>query len=242
LVAGAINAGAGGGSFLSFPAILASGVAPIPANATNNVAMWLGSLASTGSFRSEIDVPQRTLVRMLLASTAGSVAGALILLRTPSATFAGLIPFLLLAATVVFIAGPAITRASQRAHTPLRPDSPLGLVAQTFIAVYGGFFGAAIGILMLALLGVLGMHDLRRANAFKVLLSTTINGVAVVPFVLAKVIAWEPAAFMSAGAIAGGFLGAHLVKRLSSETVRGFVIVVACTMTLYFFWLDYVRR
>ena len=204
--------------------------------------MWLGSLASTGSFRSEIDVPRGTLVRMLVASTGGSIAGAIILLRTPNSTFAGLIPFLLLAATAIFIAGPALTRASQHAEVTLTPDSPVGLVAQTCIAVYGGFFGAAAGILMLALLGVLGMHDLRRANAFKVLLATTINGVAFVPFVLAKVIAWEPAAFMSTGAIAGGFLGAHLVKRLSSETVRAFVIVVACTMTLYFFWLDYIRR
>jgi uncharacterized membrane protein YfcA len=180
--------------------------------------MWLGSLASTGSFRSEIDVPRGTLVRMLVASTGGSIAGAIILLRTPNSTFAGLIPFLLLAATAIFIAGPALTRASQHAEVTLTPDSPAGLVAQTCIAVYGGFFGAAAGIL------------------------TTINGVAVVPFVLAKVIAWEPAAFMSTGAIAGGFLGAHLVKRLSSETVRAFVIVVACTMTLYFFWLDYIRR
>ena len=202
--------------------------------------MWLGSFASTGSFRSEIDVPRRTLQRMLLASSAGSVCGAVLLLRTSNARFAGLIPFLLLAATVVFVAGPQLTRLSQRLTTPLTIDSPLGLVAQFAIAVYGGFFGAAIGILMLALLGILGMQDLRRANAFKVLLATIINGVAVVPFVLARAIAWEAAIAMSAGAIAGGFLGAGVVKRLPSSTVRAFVIVVACSMTAYFFYTTYV--
>ena len=241
-VAGTINAGAGGGSFLSFPAVLATGVAPISANATNNVAMWLGSLASAGSFRSELDVERRVMTRMLLASTFGSIAGAMLLLRTSNAVFANLIPFLLLAATAIFIAGPALTRATQSTSHTLRVDSPLGLAVQTMIAAYGGFFGAAIGILMLALLGVLGMHDLRRANALKVMLSTVINGVAVVPFVLAKVVAWEPAAFMSAGAIAGGFLGAALVKRLPSETMRRGVIAIACSMTAYFFWLDYFRR
>jgi uncharacterized protein len=222
--------------------ILATGVAPISANATNNVAMWLGSFASTGSFRSEIDIPRKTLVRMLLTSTAGSVIGAIVLLRTTNATFAGLVPFLLLASTAIFIAGPAITRAAQNSGRTLELDSPLGLGLQFAIAVYGGFFGAAIGILMLALLGILGIGNMRRANAFKVLLATVINGVAVVPFVLARVIAWEPAAFMSAGAITGGFLGAGLVKRLPSPVVRGFVIAVASTMTVYFFWTTYVRR
>jgi hypothetical protein len=241
-VASGINAAAGGGSFISFPAILATGVAPISANATNNVAMWLGSFASTGSFRSEIDIPRKTLVRMLVTSALGSTIGAIVLLRTSNATFAGLIPFLLLVATVVFVAGPALTKSVRDGTQPMKLDSPLGLGLQFAIAAYGGFFGAAIGILMLALLGILGMHDLRRANAFKVLLATVINGVAVIPFVAARVIAWEPAAFMSAGAIAGGFLGAGLVKRLPSNVVRAFVIVVACTMTAYFFWATYVRR
>lgn len=204
--------------------------------------MWLGSLASTGQFRSELDVPRRTLVSMIVASTVGSVIGALLLLRTPNATFSVLIPFLLLAATALFIAGPAITKASRGGAKALTLDSPLGLAAQTCIAVYGGFFGAAIGILMLALLGLLGIQDLRRANAFKVLLAALINGVAAVPFIIAKVIAWEPALFMSAGAIAGGIAGAGLVKRLPANVLRQFVIVVACTMTVYFFWSTFFRR
>ena len=241
LVAGAINAGAGGGSFISFPAILATGVPPIAANASNNVAMWLGSLSSTGSLRSEIDVPRPVLIRMIAASSCGTVVGAVLLLRTSNPQFTRLIPFLLLAATLLFVAGPALTKAVQRRGPLLSLDSPLGLAAQTCIAVYGGFFGAAIGILMLALLGLLGMNDLRRANAFKVLLSTVINGVAVIPFAIARAIAWEPALFMSAGAILGGFFGAELVKCLPPKAMRYFVIAVAGTMTAYFFWTTYFR-
>jgi uncharacterized membrane protein YfcA len=203
--------------------------------------MWLGSFASAGEFRSLIDVSRGTLLRMLAASAVGSTAGAILLLRTPDATFSILIPYLLLAATLLFVFGPRLTQASERAGKALGVDSPLGLAGQTAIAVYGGFFGAAIGILMLALLEILGMRDLRRANAFKVLLATVINGVAVVPFLIARVIAWEPAVAMSAGAIAGGILGARIVKALPSRVVRAFVITVACTMTAYFFWKTYGR-
>jgi len=212
---------------------------PIQANATNNVAMWLGSFASAGSFRSEIDIPRPVLLRMLAASSVGSVLGAVLLLRTTNDGFSVLIPYLLLIATVLFIAGPQLTRFAHRMGGVLSLESPLGLAAQTLIAVYGGFFGAAIGILMLALLQFLGIGDMRRANAFKVLLATVINGVAVVPFVIARAIAWEAALFMSVGAIAGGYLGAGLVKRLPSEVVRRLVIVVAITMTPYFFWKTY---
>lgn len=204
--------------------------------------MWLGSFASAGSFRDEIDIPRKTLVVMLVASAIGSIAGAIVLLRTTNATFAGLIPWLLLGATTIFIAGPALTKAARNSGNALSLDSPLGVALQFAIALYGGFFGAAIGILMLALLGVLGVADLRRANAFKALLATVINGVAVIPFVIARAIAWEPAVFMCAGAVAGGFLGADLVKRLPSNVVRLFVIVVACTMTAYFFWKTSLRH
>ncbi len=240
-VASAINAGAGGGSFISFPAVLAIGVMPVQANATNNVAMSLGSVASAGSFRSELDVPRPLLWRMLAASTIGSVAGALLLLRTGNASFEALIPYLLLGATLLFVAGPALSRLVERSGAALGLDSPLGLAAQTLIAVYGGFFGAAIGILMLAMLQLLGVSNLRQANALKLLLATVINGVAIVPFVWARAIVWEPAVFMSAGAIAGGLLGAGVVKRLPGIVLRRIVIAVASAMTIYFFWKNYAR-
>ena len=204
--------------------------------------MWLGSFASAGSFRSELDVPRRTLEKMIAVSAAGSLVGALLLLRTSNARFSALIPYLLLASTTLFICGPWLTKRSRASHGRLGIESPLGLVLQFAIAIYGGFFGAAIGILMLALLAILGMGDLRRANAFKLLLATVINGVAVVPFVIARAVAWEPAIAMSAGAIAGGFLGAGIVKRMPPLAVRGFVIAVGVTMTTYFFWKTYASR
>jgi uncharacterized membrane protein YfcA len=214
----------------------------VSANATNNVAMWLGSLASTGSFRSEIDVPRATLLRMIAASVLGSVAGALLLLHTSNARFSALIPYLLLGSTLLFTFGAQLTKLSRRFAGDLSIESPAGLGLQFLIAMYGGFFGAAIGILMLALLAVLGMTDIRRANAFKVLLASVINGVAVVPFVIARVIAWEAAAVLSVGAIAGGFLGAGIVKRLPGPVVRAFVICVGFGMTAYFFWKSYAAR
>jgi uncharacterized membrane protein YfcA len=201
--------------------------------------MWLGSFASAGSFRSEIDIPRRILVRMIVTSSVGSVVGALILLRTSNERFSALIPFLLLASTTLFICGPWITKRARESKTELGVDSPLGFGLQFLIAVYGGFFGAAIGILMLALLTILGLTDMRRANAFKLLLATVINGVAVVPFVIAKAVSWEPAIAMSVGAITGGFLGAGVVKRMPPPVVRAFVIFVGLSMTAYFFWKTY---
>jgi uncharacterized membrane protein YfcA len=221
--------------------LLATGVPSVSANATNNVAMSLGALASIGPFRSQIDIDRPTLVKMVVVSTIGSVVGAAILLHTSNASFSLLIPYLLLGSTTLFIFGPALTEMARKTKREVSVASPLGIALQFAIAVYGGFFGAAAGILMLALLSVLGMADLRRANAFKVLLSTVINGVAVVPFVVARVVAWEAAAVMSAGAIAGGFLGAGVVKRLPSNVVRGFVIAVGVSMTIYFFWKTYAK-
>lgn len=238
--ASAINAGAGGGSFISFPALLGVGLAPVNANATNTVAMWLGSLSSIGPFRSELRVERRVLFAMLGTSVVGSLFGAWLLIRTPNATFAGLIPILLVLATTLFIVGPTLTRLARGANAGLRVDSPLGFAAQFCIAIYGGFFGAAIGILMLALLGLLGMNDLRRANALKVVLAAVINGVDVIPFALAGKIDWAPLAITGASAIAGGYLGAGIVKRLPSLIVRRFVIVVGVTMSCYFAWKTYV--
>ncbi|MGH7727928.1 MAG: sulfite exporter TauE/SafE family protein [Vulcanimicrobiaceae bacterium] len=238
-VASALNAGAGGGSFISFPALLATGVSPIAANATNNTAMWLGGVSSAVSFRNEVVVERATFMKMLAASVAGSIVGALLLLRTSDAIFAGMIPFLLLAATIVFLAGPRLVAVSRRARLGLRLNSPLGLGIQTAVAVYGGFFGAAMGIVMLAIFGVLGMQNVRHANALKVMLSAVINGVAVIPFALAHVILLVPVVAMGLGAIAGGYLAAGAVKRIPPAGLRAFVGVVACAMTAYFFWKTY---
>lgn len=242
LLASAINAGAGGGSFISFPALLGAGIAPISANATNNTAMWIGGLSSIGELRSHLIETRTTLLKMLAVSVTGSILGALLLLRTTNAAFSQLIPILLFFSTLIFISGPALTRFVRARKLNLSVDSPAGFVTQFAISVYGGFFGAAIGILMLALLGLLGMSDMRRANALKVLLAAAINGVAVIPFVIARAIAWDAAMLASACALVGGYLGARVVKRLPSVVIRRFVIAVACTMTWYFFWKTYIAR
>ena len=203
--------------------------------------MWLGAFSSAGSFRKQIDIERAVLVKMLVTSLIGSTLGAVILLRTSNAAFTKLIPYLLLGSTLIFAFGPQLTRRARGSNTTLRIDSPAGLFAQFVIALYGGFFGAAAGILMLALLGLLGLNDLRRANAFKVLLATAINGVACIPFIVARAIAWEPAVAMSIGAIAGGVVGAGFVKRLPSNVIRMLVIAIGCTMTAYFFYKNFTE-
>ena len=202
--------------------------------------MWLGAFSSAGSFRKELDIERPVLVKMLVTSVVGSILGAVILLHTSNARFSVLVPFLLLGSTTIFAFGPAITKRARGTNAVTRVDSPAGIAAQFVIAVYGGFFGAAAGILILALLGLLGLSDLRRANAFKLLLTTSINGVACIPFIIGGAIAWQPAIEMSVGAIgAGGLIGASVVKRLPNSAIRSLVIAVGVTMTAYFFWKLY---
>ncbi|HEV3158337.1 MAG TPA: sulfite exporter TauE/SafE family protein [Candidatus Baltobacteraceae bacterium] len=235
LIAATINAGAGGGSFITFPALLAVGVPPVSANATNNLGIWLGNITSVGGLRGDLDVPRPMLIKLLVTSVIGSLIGAYLLLRTKNETFVALLPFLLLGATVIYILGPRITRAT---HTLkfTKPASPQALIAQLIINIYGGFFGAAQGILLLALFSIMGLNDARKANALKNFVGMTVNGIACIPYVLAHLIDWPTGIAMSVGSLSGGLLGAHIVKRLPSSALRGVVIVVASSMTLYFFW------
>jgi len=178
---------------------------------------------------------------MLLAGTSvlGGGVGAVLLLHTPQAAFQRLIPYLLLLATLVFALSPHVTRWV-RARTgstagPSWRTLAAVAVAQLVIATYGGFFGAGIGILMLASLGLMGMENIHDMNALKTVLATCINGVAVVTFIIAGAVAWPQALVMIAGAIAGGFGGAYYARRLDPLLVRRFVILVGAAMTLYFF-------
>lgn len=235
-VASALNAAAGGGTFVSFPALLAQGVAPIPANATNSVAMLVGSLGTIGPFREHLDEPRPALVKLIAVTAIGGVAGAIVLLITPSRTFTFLIPFLLLGATLLLAVGPALTASLRGEKQHVRIDSVRALAGQLVISFYGGYFGAAIGILMLALYSALGIKGLRRANALKVMMAIFIQAVAIVPFLVARVVEPQAAAVMSAGAVAGGYVGAHAVRRLPERALRTLVLVLAVSMTAYFFW------
>jgi uncharacterized membrane protein YfcA len=236
-VAGAINAVAGGGSFISFPTLLLAGVAPIVANATNTTALWPGSLASVGANRRELSVQRKGIVLFSAISLVGGLLGALLLLNIRERTFEQLIPYLLLLATLVFILSPRISRLTRRlgrgGESPRRRIVVLGLYL--VIAIYGGFFGAGLGILMLAVLGLLGLENIHEMNALKTLQASLVNGVAVLTFVVAGAINWPIALLMTAGAIIGGYGGAAIARRIEPRWVRYAVIAISVTLTLYFF-------
>jgi uncharacterized membrane protein YfcA len=229
--AGAMNSVAGGGSFLSFPALVFAGVPPISANATNNCAMWVGTIGSARGYKREIAQHKSLLLPVLAVSIVGSLMGSLLLLLTPGALFERLIPWLLLFATAVFAASPYLTR-----NAPDQPRHATWQIAVQFlVAIYGGYFGAGMGILMLAILSFSGLPSFNAANGVKNVLSVAINGVALVPFALAKVVDWKFAIPMALIALLGGYAGARFFRRLPQPVSRAVVIIVGVAMTLTFF-------
>lgn len=241
LLAGALNSVAGGGSFFSFPTLIFTGVPAINANATNTIALWPGSVASVVAYRRQFSSQRPVLIVLSVASMAGGLLGALLLLRTPEATFLRILPWLLLLATALFAFGGNLVgrlRGRVGGSLPAGPSwLPLlgtGLV-QLVIGAYGGFFGGGIGMMMLAVLSVQGMRSVHTMNALKTLLASLINGVAVVTFILAGAVYWAQGLLMVVGAVIGGYGGAHLAQRLDPGLVRRFVIIVGCAMTVYFF-------
>jgi len=237
MLGGAMNAVAGGGSFIGFPALLFAGVAPVPANATNTIALWVGVTASSGAYRQHLDMPRRVLVPLLAVSVLGGVAGACLLLKTPAHTFMRVIPWLLLAATLLFIFGKKLARGrpSGMGHEATTAAIAAATFFELIVAVYGGYFGGGMGIVILAMLAGVGMTDIHAMNALKSVLSAAVNGVAVVAFIVARAIYWPEAIVMTVGAVLGGYFGAHYAQRLPQAWVRGFVILVGVGMTVYFF-------
>lgn len=238
---GALNAVAGGGSFIAFPALLFSGVPPVPANATNTFALWTGVLASGGAYRKRLNAARRILVPLLLAGLAGGLGGAFLLIHTPAETFLRVLPWLLLGATLLFAFGQKLTRRLRAKvfHEATTAAIVLATVFELAVAVYGGYFGGGIGIMNLAMLAVLGMTDIHEMNALKVALGGVINGVATITFVASHAVVWPQGLTMTAGAVCGGYLSAHYAQKLSQSWVRGFVVAVGAGMTAYFFWRGY---
>ena len=237
-LSGAMNAVAGGGTFLTFPLLIGAGLDSRAANATSTLALWPGSLASVAGYRDELRHERRTVAVLGVVSAVGGVVGALLLVLTPERTFDGLVPWLLLVATAIFALGPAI---SKRAHAGGRPDphKPATLAAmaavQLPIAVYGGYFGAGIGILMLAMMAALGLEDLNAMNGLKAILGSVINLMAIAIFAAKGLIDWPTALPMVAGAIAGGYAGARVSRKVDRRVVRGLVIAIGATLTAVFF-------
>ena len=226
-----MNSVAGGGSFVSFPALVFAGVPPISANATNNAAMWVGVIGSARGYREEVAEHRHLLLSVVAVSIAGSLIGACLLLLTPQALFTRMIPWLLLFATVVFAISPWLRRAPQAeaGHATWQ------VVVQFFVAIYGGYFGAGMGILMLAVLAFSGLPNFNAQNAIKNVLSVSINGVALIPFIAARIVDWRFALPMAAIALLGGYFGARFFRRVPQRVARSIVIAIGCVMTIVFF-------
>jgi len=241
VLGGALNAVAGGGSFIAFPALMFSGVPPIQANATNAVALWVGVTASSGAYRKHLDISRRVMIPLAVTSVIGGIVGAFLLLRTPAHTFLEILPWLMLGATLLFVFGGRLARGSKSglAHDASRTAIAVAALFELVVAVYGGYFGGGVGIVNLAMLAALGMTDIHAMNALKVVLGGIINGIAVVTFIVAGAVAWKPGFIMIAGAIVGGYFGAHYAQRLPQSWIRAFVIAVGTGMTIYFFWKAY---
>lgn len=238
---GAINAVAGGGSFVAFPALMFTGVPPVSANATNTLALWVGVTASGGAYRNRLSISRRVMIPLIVTSVIGGLAGAFLLIKTPAQTFLKVMPWLMLGATLLFAFGKHLTG---RIAAGISSDASRGAIAgasvfELVVAVYGGYFGGGIGIMNLAMLAAMGMTDIHDMNALKVVLGGVINGVATVTFVITGAIVWPQAIVMTVGAILGGYFAAHYAQKLPQSWIRAFVILVGAAMTVYFFVLGY---
>jgi uncharacterized membrane protein YfcA len=239
-MAGAVNSIAGGGSLITFPVLIWLGREPILANATNTVSLSPGSIAALYAFRRELRGLRRWIVWGTIPSVAGGIVGAALLLRTPSRVFAWLVPYLILFATALFaVSGPLQARAARRATaTPTRQGVPIHsrwtaiLLYQFLVSVYGGYFGAGIGIMMLAGLGVVGFTAIHRMIALRNYYAILINGIAAGYFILFGAVRWSDAAVLTAGQIIGSTAGARIARGLPPATVRWIVVGIGLAMAL----------
>jgi len=238
--AGAINSIAGGGTLLSFPALVWIGVNPVMANATNTFALWPGSFAAMVGFRRELANVRRWLLLLTIPALLGGATGGVLLLHTSMATFTRLVPFLILGATLLLATQELITRRlGVLAHAHENPSAAwITIVAifQFLVGIYGGYFGAGIGILILAALGLIGLTDMHEMNGLKNLLAICINGVAAIYFAWSGAVIWKDGFIMAVAAIIGGYLGARVARHLGRTFVRRSVVVIGLAMGIALFF------
>jgi uncharacterized protein len=238
LIAGVMNAMAGGGSFVSFPAMLSIGVAPIQANATNTVALWPGQLTSVAALRG--DLRRDLLPAVCAASILGGVSGAVVLLNTRQITFLHLVPWLLLVASLLFgISGPVsqwLRKRSTEPHIKKPPAvKPLFFVLLP-VCFYIGYFGAGAGFLIMSALALFGVEEMNALNSLKVLAACLSNLCAVITFVLSGAVIWRYCLISMIFAGVGGYVGAQYARRMNANVLRTIVVVTGCVMAAYFFW------
>jgi uncharacterized membrane protein YfcA len=238
--AGAVNSIAGGGTFLSFAALLTVGVPPVVANASNAVSLWPGSIAAAWGFRRELSRFSRSLPMLSVVAFIGGLGGGLLLLATSNAAFGKLVPWLLLLATAVFAFSSHLSALLKRLRAPLEGADPRqlgagGYVFQLIVSIYGGFFGAGMGILMIAALAIQGFEDLLEVNALKNWLSAVIYSVAVATFVIAGAVSWPHTLVMLVTGTIGGYFGAVWARRIPAIWLRRSIIVIGALLSVYYF-------
>ena len=237
--AGVVNAIAGGGTLLTFPILIWLGLDPKVANATSTVALWPGLFGGMFGYRREMNDSSLILMRLGVTSIIGGGIGAWLLIATPSPVFARLVPFLILFATVLFmIQGPVNRwlRLPSEGGGSMKAWWSFAIVVQFVSAIYGGYFGAGNGIWMLAAMGLLGMHDIHRANGIKNFLGICINSVAVVSFSITHLVSWPKALLMAVGALAGGYFGSRTAQRVGRVFIRRAIVVIGFAITILMLW------
>jgi len=244
LLGGMLNSIAGGGTFITFPALLMAGVPPISANATNTFAVSAGYISGSWALRQELSVHKKSLTAILLLSLAGGSVGAWLLLQTPEQLFRQAIPWLLLFATLLFIFGESINRFFARLDMQHRHASVIGnglsMLMLLLVSTYGGFFNAGLGIVILSYLSLAGYSNINAMNGIKLLISSVVSLIAIVIFIVDGVIAWYEGSMVLLGALAGGYLAAHYSRSLSQAHVRKIVVFIRILITTYYFYEELV--
>jgi uncharacterized membrane protein YfcA len=237
-LAGAINSVAGGGTLVSFPTLIWLGLGSVTANATSTVAIWPGTVGSAWGYRRELGDAEPRFLALIVPSLVGGLAGALLLRFTPASIFDHLVPFLILFATLLFMAQEPVQRMLKTSNPEARRTTGWlvgGMLFQFGVGLYGGYFGAGIGILMLAALSILGIRDIHEMNSLKVVFGGSVNGIAAVYFIWARMVYWPYVVLMAVAAILGGYFGAGTARKLGGKAVRRIVIAIGFFMAVSLF-------
>jgi hypothetical protein len=238
-LAGVLNAVAGGGSFLSFPAMMGMKILPVQANATNTVALWPGQLTSVAAYRNDIRKNPRLALAMALAGLIGGTAGALVLLNTPQRTFLHLVPWLLLVSASIFAVSGPVSRWLEARKTALAARPPRRLpvfLATAAVCFYIGYFGAGAGFLLITMLSLFGHQDLHEINALKVAATTPANGIACIIFAVGGQVVWRYCLLAMVVCAIGGYASARLARRVPQPVLRWLVVFIGLSMAAWFFW------